>query len=62
MNAYANDLSSNTIQAQKNDQQLCIDTRLPECVKKCEHYSNQSIHCHGLCQLNISNDCRYAGE
>lgn len=58
----AEELQDKSIQTQQNAQLSCVEQRLPECESKCQINSNESAHCYGLCKLNITNECRDAGE
>lgn len=60
--AQAQAMTPQTIKMQVSDQKDCVESRLAECVRKCQSLDNASLHCHGLCQLNIANECRDAGE
>ena len=59
---HADELSRKTIDAQITDQQSCINNKLPQCETKCKAAEGTNVHCNGLCKLNITNECRYAGE
>ncbi len=49
------------ITEQKDQQVVCIEQRINQCTTKCQK-SNDIPNCSQLCQKNVKNECRYAGE
>ncbi|MDI9818310.1 MULTISPECIES: hypothetical protein [unclassified Legionella] len=58
--AHAADISEEEIQTQADDQTLCIQQRLPQCINQCQ--SAGGSNCVQMCEENIKNECRQAGE
>lgn len=57
---YAIDSYETNVQPQQADQLRCSEDRLNQCIEKC--LRNRGSDCKSLCQENVKNECREAGE
>ncbi|MCP0913363.1 MULTISPECIES: hypothetical protein [Legionella] len=60
LNAHAEDISPAQIDAQQDDQALCVQQRVTQCTAKCERAGDED--CLQLCKENAIHECRQAGE
>ncbi|WP_133129327.1 hypothetical protein [Legionella yabuuchiae] len=56
----AADLSDSAIDEQQTDQSLCVQQSISQCLEKCQQSGDSD--CEALCEENIKNECRQAGE
>ncbi|WP_133127765.1 hypothetical protein [Legionella nagasakiensis] len=56
----AADIPEAAVQAQQNDQELCVQQKIKQCIDKCQE--TEDINCTQLCKKNTKNECRQAGE
>lgn len=57
---YAEEESAQEIIGQQNDQDLCVQQRMQDCMKKCE--GSEISDCKEECAEVSRNECLYAGE
>ncbi|GGI81639.1 hypothetical protein [Legionella impletisoli] len=57
---FAAEISDAAIEEQQDDQSLCVQQRMSQCLNTCQ--SQGEADCDDLCEENVKNECRQAGE
>lgn len=52
--------SPEEIQLQQDDQKLCVQQRVKQCIDTCD--KTEDTNCSQMCEENAKNECRQAGE
>ncbi|KTD25192.1 MULTISPECIES: hypothetical protein [Legionella] len=60
LSSWAAEMTTEEIQDQQNDQQLCEQQRVNQCLTTCEKANGN--HCMQACEENAKHECRQAGE
>ncbi|KTC86444.1 hypothetical protein [Legionella brunensis] len=60
LSAQAAEPSLGQIETQQNDQELCVQQRVKNCIDVCE--KSDDDNCKQICEQNAKNECRQAGE